>query len=59
MIKCSMTLDDAKNAADMMEFYFFQNIRDDEDMDNIEYVRSILRGMDALRAAEKCDADDI
>ncbi len=53
MIQLDMTIADAKNAADMIEFYFFQNIRDDEDMNNIDYVRSILRAMDALRDAKE------
>ena len=44
---------DCENAADLIECYFFQNIRDDEDIDNIEYVRSLLKCLDELRAASK------
>ena len=44
---------DCENAADLIERYFFQNIRDDESIDNIEYVRSILKCLDELRAASK------
>lgn len=53
MITINLTKDDCRNLADMIENYFFQNIRDDMYMDNIEYVRSILNGLDELRAAGK------
>ena len=44
---------DCENVVDFIERYFFQNIRDDEDIDNIEYVRSLLKCLDELRAASK------
>lgn len=37
------------NIADFLELYFFQNIRDDDEMDNIEYVRSLINAIDELR----------
>ena len=37
------------NIADFMEIYFFQNIRDDPDMDNIEYVRGLINAIDEFR----------
>lgn len=53
MIELNLDKCDAENAADFIEYYFFQNIRDDEDIDNIDYVRSLLRCLDELRAASK------
>lgn len=44
-----------RNIADFLEIYFFQNIRDDEDMDNIEYVRSLITAIDELRRVSKSD----
>ena len=51
MITLNIDKADAENAANFIECYFFQNIRDDEDIDNIEYVRSLLRCLDELNAA--------
>ena len=34
--------------AEFLEIYFFQNIRDDECIDNIEYVRSLINAIDEL-----------
>jgi len=48
-----LTKDDCRNAAEFIEFWFFQNIREDEDMDNIDYVRSLLRVLDELNRASK------
>lgn len=42
-----------KNIADFLEIYFFQNIRDDEDIDNIEYVRSLINAIDELNRIAK------
>lgn len=56
-----MSKADCENIAEMVEIYFFDNIRNDTDIDNIEYVRSIIRGIDALNSAEefecKCSCD--
>jgi hypothetical protein len=52
MIQCNMTASDAQNAADLIEIYFFQNLRDDDGIDNMDYVRSLLRAYDALREAQ-------
>ena len=38
-----------RNIADFLEIYFFRNIRDDECMDNIEYVRSLINAIDELK----------
>lgn len=40
---------DCENVLDFMECYFFQNIRDDDSIDNIDYVRSLLRIMDEFK----------
>ena len=53
MLEFNIDKSDAKNLADFIECYFFQNIRDDEDIDNIDYVRSLLKCLDELRAASK------
>ena len=53
MIKLNLDKSDVENAADLIECYFFQNIRDDEGINNIGYVRSILKCLDELRAASK------
>ena len=53
MIELNLDKGDAENAADFIECYFFHNIREDEDIDNIEYVRSLLKCLDELRAASK------
>lgn len=49
MVQLNLEPADCKNLADMVEIYFFANIRDDDELDNIEYVRSILRGLDELK----------
>ena len=42
-----------RNIADFLELYFFKNIRDDPDMDNIEYVRSLINAIDELKRVSK------
>ena len=49
MITLNIDKQTCKNVADFLEIYFFQNIRDDEDMDNIEYVRSLIIAIDELK----------
>ena len=53
MLEFNIDKSDAKNLADFIEYYFFQNIRDNECIDDIEYVRSLLKCLDELRAASK------
>ena len=53
MLELNIEKEDAKNLAEFIEIYFFQNIRDDEDMDNIEYIRSLLRCLDELKRVSK------
>ena len=53
MIELNIEKEDAKNLAEFIEIYFFQNIRDDEDMDNIEYIRGLLRCLDELKRVSK------
>lgn len=49
MVTLKLTKDDCKNVADFLEIYFFQNIRDDPDIDNIEYARSLLNSIAELK----------
>lgn len=53
MLELNIEKEDAKNLAEFIEIYFFQNIRDDEDMDNIEYIRGLLRCLDELKRVSK------
>lgn len=53
MVELNFDRDTCKNVADFLELYFFQNIRDCEDMDNIEYVRSLINAIDELRRVSK------
>lgn len=53
MLELNIEKEDAKNLAEFIEIYFFQNIRDDEDMDNIEYIRGLLRCLDELERVSK------
>lgn len=49
MVELNIDKEDVKNLTDFIETYFFQNIRDNIDIDNIEYVRSLLRCLDGLK----------
>ena len=53
MISLNISKYDCKNIADFLEVYFFQNIRDDPDMDNIEYVRGLINAIDELKRVSK------
>nr|DAQ95519.1 MAG TPA: hypothetical protein [Caudoviricetes sp.] len=53
MLELNIEKEDARNLAGFIEIYFFQNIRDDEDMDNIEYIRGLLRCLDELHRVSK------
>lgn len=46
MVTLNIDKETCGNIADFLELYFFQNIRDDTDMDNIEYVRSLINAID-------------
>lgn len=37
------------NIADFLEIYFFQNIREDKDMDNINYLHDLIHAIEELR----------
>jgi hypothetical protein len=53
MLEIDINKEDARNLEEFIEIYFFQNIRDNEDMDNIEYIRSLLRCLDELKRVSK------
>ena len=38
-----------ENIADFLELYFFQNIRDDVEMDNITYLHDLIHAIEELR----------
>ena len=59
MVELNLTPGDCKNAAEMLELYFFQNIRDYEDMDNLEYVRSLLNCIDELTRVSKLGGNNV
>lgn len=50
-MKIELTKSQCENVADFIEVYIFQAIRDDTDMDNIEYLRDMLDAEKALRKA--------
>lgn len=50
-MKVELTKSQCNNVADFIEMYIFQAIRDDPDMDNIEYLRDMLDAEKALRKA--------
>lgn len=53
MVELNLTKQDCKNLADMVDIYFIQNIRESEDLDNIDYIRSMLKGLDELKRVSK------
>lgn len=53
MLELNIEKEDARNLTEFIEIYFFQNIRDNEDMDNIEYIRSLLKCLDELERVSK------
>lgn len=53
MVTLNLEKEDCRNIADFLELYFFQNIRDDEDMDNLDYIRSLLLCIDELKRVSR------
>ena len=53
MITLNIEKHTCANIAEFLELYFFQNIRDDEDMDNIGYVHDLLHSIEELKRASK------
>lgn len=53
MVTLNIEKTTCRNIADFLEIYFFQNIRDDEDMDNIECVRDLINAIDELKRVAK------
>lgn len=58
MVVLNIDKEDCENAAILMEVYFFQNIRDDPDIDNIEWARSILHTIDELNRVSNDKSGD-
>lgn len=53
MVTLNIDKGTCKNIAEFLEIYFFLNIRESEDMDNIEYVRSLINAIDELKRVSK------
>lgn len=53
MFELKIDKGDAKNLVEFIKMYFFQNIRDDKNMDNIEHIRSLLNCLDELERVSK------
>jgi len=52
MADLSMDWETCRNLADIIELYIFKYIRDDEDVDNIEWLISVVDAYKALRQIE-------
>ena len=50
-MKVELTKSQCKNVADFIEMYIFQAVRDDPEMDNLQYLRDMLDAEKALRKA--------
>lgn len=53
MIELNITKETCQNIVDFLEIYFFQNIRDDVYMDNIEYVHDLIHAIEELKRVSK------
>ena len=53
MVTLNIDKHTCRNIAQFLELYFFQNIRDAEDMDNIDYVHELLHAIEELRRVAK------
>jgi hypothetical protein len=52
IVKVALTKSQCKNLADFIEFYFIQSIRDDTDIDNINYLVDMCAAYKVLRESE-------
>lgn len=52
MADLSMDWDTCRNLADLIELYIFQYIRDDEDIDNMEWLISVVDAYKVFRQVE-------
>lgn len=63
MVTLNLQPCDCRNAADLIDTYFFQNIKDlleIGEIDNINYVRSLINVLDELErvaGGDACDAE--
>lgn len=53
MVELNIPKDTCGEIAAILEIYFFQNIRDDPDIDNIEYVHEIIHAIHELNRVSK------
>ena len=49
MYQINITTDDAKNIVEFIELWFIPSIRQDEEIDNINYLKSILKVYDEMK----------
>ena len=49
MYQINITTDDAKNIVEFIELWFIPSIRQDEEIDNINYLKSILMNWKRIR----------
>ena len=54
-MKVELSKSQCMNVADFIEIYIFRAVRDDIDMDNIEYLRDMLDAERVLREAAEAD----
>ena len=52
-MKVELTKTQCKNVAEFIEMYLFHAIREDDEMDNLEYLRDMLNAEETLRKAAK------
>lgn len=55
MVTLNISKQTCKNIADVLEVYFFKNIRDDEYMDNIDYVHDLIHAIEELKRVARED----
>lgn len=48
MVTLNISKSTCENVAEILELYFFKNIREDVDIDNIEYVHDLIHAIDEL-----------
>ena len=56
MVTLNLDREDCKNIAEILELFFFENIKvllEAGELDNIDYVRSILKSLDELKVAKE------
>ncbi len=58
MVTLDISRSDCRNTAVFLEKYFYDSIRDDKEMDNLNYARRLLHVIDELNNAAYQMEDD-